>query len=69
MSTYRIANKAGNKRSIDPSKKNILIVGSANNNNQAKIILNPLNTETARQIYGEDNPLFNAYKLYKWYVK
>lgn len=63
MSTYRIANKAGNKRSIDPSKKNILIVGSANNNNQAKIILNPLNTETARQIYGEDNPLFNAYKL------
>ena len=63
MSTYRIASKSGAKRSIDKSKKNILIVGSANNNNQAKIILNPSNINSARQIYGEDNPLFDAYKL------
>lgn len=63
MSTYRVASKSGNKNSIDRSKKNILIVGSSNNSNQAKVILNPSNTEAARIIYGEDNPLFEAYKL------
>lgn len=63
MSTYRIANKANKKQALDKSKKNILLIGSTNNNNQAKIILNPLNIESARQIYGEDNDLFNAYKL------
>lgn len=63
MNTYNISNRANKKQNLDVSQKNILIIGSANNNNQSKIILNPLNIETARQLYGEDNPLFNAYKL------
>jgi hypothetical protein len=63
MSDYRIASKKSNKHVLDQSKKNILIIGSANSNTQAKLILSPLNIETARQIYGENNPLFNAYKL------
>lgn len=63
MSTYNITEKAKQKKKLDTSKKNILLIASANNNNQAKIILNPLNIETARQIYGEDNSLFNAYKM------
>lgn len=63
MNNYKIANKASKPQVLDRSKKNILIIGSSNNTNQAKIILNPLNVETARQLYGENNPLFDAYKL------
>lgn len=63
MSDYRVSNKAKKKQVLDPNKKNILIIGSSNNNNQSKIILNPANIETARQLYGEDNDLFRAYKL------
>lgn len=63
MSDYKISNKAKKKQVLDPSKKNILIIGSSNNNNQSKVILNPANIETARQLYGEDNDLFRAYKL------
>lgn len=63
MNNYRISNKAKKQQVLDQNKKNILIIGSANNNNQSKIILNPLNIETARQLYGENNDLFNAYKL------
>ena len=63
MNAYNIANRANKKQKLDQSKNNILIIGSANNNNQSKVILNPLNIETARQLYGEGNPLFDAYKL------
>ena len=63
MNVYNIANKANKKQKLDQSKNNILIIGSANNNNQSKVILNPLNVETARQLYGEGNPLFDAYQL------
>ena len=63
MSTYRIANKANKKQSLDRTQKNILLIGSSNNNNQSKVILNPLNIETARQIYGDNNPLFDSYVI------
>lgn len=63
MSDYKIANKAKKKQVLDPNKNNILIIGSSNNNNQSKVILNPANIETARQLYGEDNDLFRAFKL------
>lgn len=63
MSAYNISHNKKNTHSIDQSKKNILIIGTANNNNQAKVILNPLNIETARQVYGSNNPLYDAYKL------
>lgn len=63
MNTYSLSNSATKKQKLDQSKNNILIIGSANNNNQSKTILNPLNIETARQLYGDNNPLFNAYKL------
>lgn len=63
MSDYSIANKAKKKQALDPNKNNILIIGSSNNNNQSKVILNPANIETARQLYGEDNDLFRAFKL------
>ena len=62
MSTYRIADKSKVKKAVDSTKRNILLIGSANNNSQSKIILNPLNTATAKSIYGDNNPLFNAYK-------
>ena len=62
MANYLAANNPAKKRSLDPSKKNILLIGSADNYNQTKIILNPENIDTAKQIYGTDNPLFNAYK-------
>ena len=63
MADYKISNKLKKKQNLDTKKKNILIIGSANNNNQSKIILNPSNIETARQLYGEDNDLFRAYKM------
>lgn len=63
MSTYQISNKSNKKATLDRSKKNILLIGNANNNNQSKKILNPYNLETARQTYGEDNELFEAYRL------
>lgn len=63
MNTYKIANEINKKRKLDTSKKNILIIGSSNNNNQSNIILNPTNIETAINIYGENNPLVNAYDL------
>ena len=63
MNNYRISNKKDNRQVLDTSKKNILLIGSANNNNQAKIILNPLNTAGAKQLYGENNPLTNAYEM------
>ena len=50
MNDYKLASKKSKKQSLDPSKKNILIIGSALNNNQAKIILNPLNDKSANQI-------------------
>lgn len=62
MNDYRLASKKSKKQSLDSSKKNILIIGSALNNNQAKIILNPLNDKSANQIYGENSPLAMAYK-------
>ena len=62
MNNYNIASKRSKQQIMDTSKKNILIIGSAQNNNQAKIILNPLNPETAKQLYGDNNPLYNAYK-------
>ena len=63
MADYRIANKAKRRQTLDTGKKNILIIGSSNNSSQSKIILNPVNIETARQLYGEDNDLFRAYKV------
>ena len=63
MSTYQISNRAKQKTSLDKSLKNILLIGNSNNNNQSKVILNPSNIETARQMYGEDNDLFRAYKI------
>jgi hypothetical protein len=63
MSTYRIDDTNKQKHSLDREKKNILIIGHSNNNNQSKVILNPLNVETARQLYGDNNPLFDAYRL------
>lgn len=63
MSTYKVSSKKSKKQTLDPSKNNILLIASANSQKQSKMILNPLNIETARQIYGDNNPLFNAYKL------
>lgn len=63
MNDYRLASKSSKRHSIDTSKKNILIIGSANNNNLAKTIINPLDIKNAKNIYGDNNPLFEAYKV------
>lgn len=63
MNDYRISYNPDQHHSIDTSKKNILIIGSANNYNLAKSIINPLNIQNAKSLYGDDNPLFNAFKL------
>lgn len=63
MNDYRLASKSNKRHSIDTSKKNILIIGSANNNNLAKTIINPLDIKNAKNIYGDNNPLFEAYKV------
>lgn len=62
MNDYRLANKSSKRYSIDTSKKNILIIGSANNNNLAKTIVNPLDSKGASNLYGDDNPLYEAYE-------
>ena len=63
MNDYNVSNTEKQQHRLDQDKRNILIIGSAGNNNQEKIILNPLNIETAKQLYGEGNALFNAYSL------
>lgn len=63
MNDYRVSTNSQKKQSFDTSKNNILLIASAESQKQAKIILNPLNIESAKQIYGDNNPLFDAYKL------
>lgn len=46
---------------LDHSKKNILLIGKGTKNEKAKIILNPMNINNAKNIYGESQ-LYEAYK-------
>ena len=46
---------------LDQSKKNILLIGKGTKNEKAKVILNPMNINNAKNIYGESQ-LYEAYK-------
>ena len=47
---------------LDTSKKNILILGSAKTRNERNNIINPINPNIAKDLYGEDSQLYDAYK-------
>ena len=49
---------------LDKNKKNILLIGMASSNNKQKIIINPINENNARALYGESD-LYQAYVLAK----
>lgn len=46
---------------LDNTKKNILILGNAETRNERNNIINPINIDNAKTIYGEDSPLYKAY--------
>lgn len=53
---------ARNKSSrINREKRNILLIGHGTKNEKAKVIINPINIENAKKIYG-NSELYSAYK-------
>ena len=64
MNTYSLSyTPKDNKGKLDRNKRNLLIIGSANNSSYSKIITNPMNFDAAVAIYGKNNPLVDSYKL------
>ena len=59
--TTTIRNRSNN---INRSKRNILLIGHGTKNEKAKIIINPINIENAKSIYG-NSELYSAYKYAK----
>ena len=61
MINYAVVDSSARNYTIDKSKRNILLIGKAETNNKNKIIMNPVSTGTAKQLYG-DSTLYRAYK-------
>ena len=61
MINYAAVDSNARNYTIDKSKRNILLIGKAETNNKNKVIMNPVSTGTAKQLYG-DSPLYKAYK-------
>jgi hypothetical protein len=61
MINYTVRNN-NDTYTIDRSKRNILLIGKAETETRNKIILNPITTKTAKQLYG-DSDLYNAYEV------
>ena len=61
MINYAAIDSNARNYTIDKSKGNILLIGKAETNNKNKIIMNPVSTGTAKQLYG-NSPLYEAYK-------
>ena len=60
MINYDAAIRKNNTR-LDRTKRNILLIGKGTKNEKAKTIINPINTKTAKEIYG-NSVLYEAYK-------
>ena len=60
MNTYTTKIRTAESYTIDKSKRNILLIGKADTLAKNKIIINPMNPRTAKQIYN-GGPLVSAY--------
>ena len=63
MINYEMSVNRVSTRALDRNKRNILIIGKAQDYNKQKIIVNPINLRNAKDLYGEDSDLYKAYEI------
>ena len=65
MINHELARIIKKKPGLDRTKRNVLLIGKGSSNKEAKTIVNPVEVKYAKQLYGEDSELCQAYKIAK----